>query len=376
MMRKYFVLLLLLLITTVLTISCKVDKEEVVLEIINTKVEYVLGESVKFEASINSNDEKYQTIIWKSSDDSIVSISNDGNVTFNCVGEVIITASCKDDSSINDSITIKIVTPLLESLEIVLGDIVIEGSFITGSVNTNPVYADGSVVWSSSDESVATVNENGVVTGVSIGKAIISATSKANSNITASKEVEVKVEDGSLVIPESIKISSSEIMKVGYNVTIKAIVSPSNAYQGVVWKSLDEDVLKVDAYGVATGIKEGVARLMCVSKASSNIKSNIIEIKVYEDDSRESVDLKGYKIEIMQASSALGEIDPFLYSYTKPDKLYKQEVWESVEKEYNCDLSVKPYPDLGPWATSRIIYIIDNANNNVATADLFVVIIF
>ena len=377
---KKFIAFLLLFTLVFICVACGDDYGQgggvvkpTAVTITNAKTQYVMGEAVKLEAAIEPANATVKTVEWATSDDKVVTVDTNGTLTFKGVGEATITVNCKADASVKAEAAIKVVRPELTGIEISLADSVVEGFTTNATITVTPQFADGSVTWSSSDESVATVNENGVVTGVSIGKAIISATSKANSNITASKEVEVKVEDGSLVIPESIKISSSEIMKVGYNVTIKAIVSPSNAYQGVVWKSLDEDVLKVDAYGVATGIKEGVARLMCVSKASSNIKSNIIEIKVYEDDSRESVDLKGYKIEIMQASSALGEIDPFLYSYIKPDKLYKQEVWESVEKEYNCDLSVKPYPDMSPWATSKINYIIDNANNNVATADLFVV---
>ena len=50
------------------------------------------------------------------------------------------------------------------------------GSTVTVKANTVPLSLDAETVWTSSDESVATVDENGVVTGVAQGKAVITAT--------------------------------------------------------------------------------------------------------------------------------------------------------------------------------------------------------
>ena len=75
----------------------------------------------------------------------------------------------------------------------------------------------------------------------------------------------------------------------------------------------------------------------------------------------------------MNASSALGDLDPFRDDYKQSDKSYKQLAWLEVEKDFNCDLSVEAYPDTAPWGTQRIQYIIDNAANGTSTADICVV---
>ena len=53
------------------------------------------------------------------------------------------------------------------------------------------VLDDRSVTWTSSDPGVATVDENGLVTAVSLGTAVITATTKARPNLTASATINV-----------------------------------------------------------------------------------------------------------------------------------------------------------------------------------------
>ena len=72
----------------------------------------------------------------------------------------------------------------------------LEGKTITLTVTTAPVVAtDHSVTWSSSDESVATVNSRGRVKAIAAGKATITATANDGSGVTATCEVTVEKED-------------------------------------------------------------------------------------------------------------------------------------------------------------------------------------
>lgn len=74
------------------------------------------------------------------------------------------------------------------------------------------------VTWTSSDETIATVDENGVVKGIAEGKATITATSKYNSELTANHEIEVK--------PVVVKtIAEAREFNKGQYVTVQGIVT-------------------------------------------------------------------------------------------------------------------------------------------------------
>ena len=68
---------------------------------------------------------------------------------------------------------------------------VIRGGAYKLSANVYPWGVNDEVAWSSADESIATVDDNGIVTGVSVGKTTITATSMQDPKASASAEVEV-----------------------------------------------------------------------------------------------------------------------------------------------------------------------------------------
>ena len=85
------------------------------------------------------------------------------------------------------------------------------GETVQLGVTLGGSLVEGGVTWSSSDEKIATVDENGLVTGVSAGKVTITATSKTNTEFSASVELECKVRAGQ---PEFAKTSVAEVLEV------------------------------------------------------------------------------------------------------------------------------------------------------------------
>ena len=379
---KKFLALMLLLTLVFIGVACGGGSGEggkggvvkpTAVTITNAKEQYVMGETVKLEAAIEPSNATVKTVEWKSSNESIVTIDANGALTFKGEGDVVITVICKADANVKAEATIKVVRPELTGIEIVLADSVVEGFTSNATVTVTPQYADGSVTWKSSDESIAKVDEKGIVTGIALGKATITATSTVKTEISVSKEIEVTEKPEVSTPPTSISIEGPETAIVGYTVSYKATVYPANANQNVVWESLDPSVITVDQDGNAVAVAQGSTRIRCVSAVDPSVKSNMIKVTVTEEIKHDPQDLKGYKIVIMNASSALTDLDPFLEGYTQPDKMYKQAAWQQVEKDFNCDLSVEPYPDSAPWGQARINYIIDNAANGASTADICVV---
>jgi uncharacterized protein YjdB len=109
-----------------------------------------------------------------------------------------------------------------------------------------------SVSWSSSDESVATVNSSGEVTAVGGGTATITVMSDDDNTKKATCEVTVEVPVTGVTLDES-----SIVTYIGKSTELTAIVSPANATdKSVTWSSDDPGIASV-TNGMVTGESEG-----------------------------------------------------------------------------------------------------------------------
>lgn len=114
---------------------------------------------------------------------------------------------------------------------------------------------DKTVTWSSSDASIATVDNNGKVTAVKEGFATITAKAgekSATCSVTVNKEV---------IDVTEVTLNKTELtLKEGDSETLIATVKPDNASnKTVTWKSSDESIATVDTSGKVSAIKTGVA---------------------------------------------------------------------------------------------------------------------
>ena len=139
--------------------------------------EITIGESVQLEATVMPEDTTDKTIIWTSSDEKVVSVSENGLVTAVSEGFTIITATCGEVSA---TCVITVSAPIIEAEKIVLNLESAElniGETVQLEATILPEdTTDKSLSWNSSDPNVATVSDNGLVKAISAGTVIITAT--------------------------------------------------------------------------------------------------------------------------------------------------------------------------------------------------------
>ena len=147
-----------------------------------TSVSLKAGETVTLTATVNPSDATDKTITWNTSDASVATVQS-GVVTAIQVGSAAITAKSGDKTA-TCQITVE-VTPVT-SITLNKTSVTLKiGETSTLTVNVTPSDAtDKTVIWSSSDESIATV-DNGVIKGIKPGYATITATTRDGSKTSS-----------------------------------------------------------------------------------------------------------------------------------------------------------------------------------------------
>lgn len=137
---------------------------------ISGKATMYVGEKNTLKAEIqNANFEGPYEFEWASSEDDVATINSKGEIEAKSTGVITFTATC---NGFTGSFVVEIV---LKKEIIISGDKKVDAND-TLELTAELVNIEGEVTWSSSDESVAVVDDKGVVTGVNPGLAVISAT--------------------------------------------------------------------------------------------------------------------------------------------------------------------------------------------------------
>lgn len=150
------------------------------------------------------------------------------------------------------------------------------------TAEVTPSYADNKrVTWQSSDEKVATVDENGKVTAVGNGTATITATSVSGSyTATVSVTVKIPVEIQKLTI----EAEKETLTKIGESTELKVKIEPENAdLQKLIWKSHNEKVAITDENGKVTAVGNGTAEITVTTKDGKITASIMITVKVPDE---------------------------------------------------------------------------------------------
>ena len=197
-----------------------------------------------------------KTFAWSSSNTGVATVDAGGLVRAGSgAGTVFIVAAV---DGVRDSAQVRVsLRPVARVLVQPAGDTIATGQ--TTQLAARVEAEDGSVLerpvtWASNNAAVATVDGSGLVTGVTVGQATITATSESQTG-SATVRVEAPTVASVVVSPDSIELvisDSSRLALVGRDAS--GAVVPGLT---VTWRSLAADVASVDASGLVRGLAAG-----------------------------------------------------------------------------------------------------------------------
>jgi len=234
-----------------------------------TSAEMTLGsnEPLYLNATIAPADATDQSLIWTSSDDSVVSVSY-GYVYANGVGTAKITCSSQSNPEAKAECTITVVK--VDATGVTLDKtnekVYLGNGKLTLTATVAPADASNkNVTWESSDTTIATV-EGGVVTFLKEGNVTITCKSEDNESLTATCAIEVKTNAVSTVsIPASLNayVNSTATLEPTFT---GAVEGKEVSDKTVTWTSSDTTVATVDENGIITTLKAGTATITVTTK--------------------------------------------------------------------------------------------------------------
>ena len=248
-----------------------------------TSITLAKGKTQKLTASVQPDNAASKKITWTTSDPKVATVAA-GTVTAKAPGTAVITAAAADGSGFFAECTVEVyATVASATMSSAKANVFMETEGTQLSVVVKPEGASYyEVAWSSSDETVATVDANGLVTPVKGGKATITATitntlnpSAQPKKATCAVSVVQGVKQVSIDGPESFKLAKGKTQK------LTASVSPADATNAkVTWSSSDPKVATV-TNGQVSAKGVGTATLTCTAADGSGA-SDTVTVSVYQ----------------------------------------------------------------------------------------------
>ncbi|MDP4213436.1 MAG: Ig-like domain-containing protein [Bacteroidota bacterium] len=200
--------------------------------------------------------------VWSSSNSNAATVDASGLVTGVADGNADITYTVTNGNGCSSAVTQTVTVNALPVVSPVTGT-----ATVCSGLTTALSDATAGGVWFSSNTLAATVDENGLVTGVAAGTANITYTITNGSGCTNVSTLAVTVNDP----PVLDAITGNATLCAGTTSTL------SNTTQGGVWSSATSSVASIDASGVVTGVSEGTSVITYTVTNGSGCSNSVIQ---------------------------------------------------------------------------------------------------
>lgn len=236
-----------------------------------------VGDTVDLTAIVTPDDATDKSLEWNSSDSSIVSVNEYGKIKALKEGSATITATSVDDPSLSASI--KINAKVVPMAELTL-DKISDACEPEAEIKLTATYAPGNTTytdlkWETSDDKVATVDNEGKVIAVAPGTATITVSSVAQPEIKAEFVITVKH------FVTGIKLNKETLtLTQGKSETLTATVLPENATdKEFKWISSDNSVASVDETGKVSALKPGTVVIAAITNDGELVAECKVTVK-------------------------------------------------------------------------------------------------
>ncbi|MBP5432563.1 D-alanyl-D-alanine carboxypeptidase family protein [Ruminococcus sp.] len=218
---------------------------------------------------------------WKSSDESIATVNFEGWISAVSEGICTVTVQSASNPEITADIKVTVTDPTrVRELKLNKSEMIIPtGGQDLALVSMLPANAvNKGEIWISSDEDVATVSKEGLISGIAPGSCTVTVISKSNPDVKA--EIKVKVTDPKQ--PLGIKLTKYEMDILAGTLDISFVNTlPDTAVPITeVWVSSDPGVASVDRWGNVYGVSEGSCIITVSSMDNPDIRADI-QVKVH-----------------------------------------------------------------------------------------------
>jgi len=227
-------------------------------------------------ATVLPEDADNPAVTWESSDGDVAEVNGRGRVIANGIGTCTITCRATDGSGVYAEcfVTVRDFQPVTgitlsqTSLSLSLPN----NTTKTLTATVSPTNATNkNVTWSSSNTSVATVDQSGKVTAVAAGSCTITATAEDGSGVKATCAVTVTQLVTSITLSQT---SLTLTLPNNKTQTLTATVTPTNATnKSVTWSSSSTSIATVDQAGKVTAVAAGSCTISCTATDGSGVKA-------------------------------------------------------------------------------------------------------
>lgn len=262
-----------------------VEKPQLRIEISQEKATLNEGETIGLNPKVVTTGFAVVNFEYESSDEKIATVNSEGIVTANDVGEAVIKVFDRESGAMAQ-MELTVLAPLetlyfrTSSVDIMVGE-----SYQSLVAYTPSDASDKNVEYSISPKSVAVVDENGKVTGISGGSAVLTVT---HTNTGKQSKMRINVYEE----VSEIKLNKTKlIVKEGEYANILATVSPTLAKdKTLTWTSSDKSVAVVTVSGAGTanvmGISQGTCKIYATSNSNPNVTAELL-VTVEKNESHE-----------------------------------------------------------------------------------------